>query len=112
MEADEAQALQGMGGYSKVARAINIKFSQRTKPYDRRQVESWYRRGTKNAAGQPFPDPVVDIPDAKSRTEHLLFDIASVLAWCEPGVPAGQGRNFMTMDQREARAARKANNRS
>lgn len=100
-----------LGGYSAVARAVNEHYGQVSSPYDRRQVESWYRRGTLNADRIPFPDPAQDVPDAASRTPHLLFSIPAVLAWCAPGVPAGQGRDFVTMAQREARAARNAKQR-
>lgn len=105
--ADDATALEGMAGYTGLAKAINLRFGQTAAPYDRRQVETWAKRGTKNAAGVPFPQYVVDLPDQKPRTPHLMHDIRSVLEWAEAGVPRPHGDGFETMAERQARHVRK-----
>ena len=94
-------ATEGLGGYSRLAAALNERYGQSAKPWDRRQIELWARRRTRNAAGEPFPDMVVDVPGAKSRTEHRLHDIRQVIAWAGRGVPKPHGHGFWTPAERQ-----------
>jgi hypothetical protein len=97
----DAKVMEGLGGYTRVAKAINMRFRQDARPYDRRQIETWYRRGTRNAAGVRFPDSQLILPGAKPRTERELFDIRLVLAWAAAGVPRPHGDGFWTLAERQ-----------
>jgi hypothetical protein len=75
-----------IGGFSAVAAEL----SKRTgRTYQRTDVYNWHVRGTLNAAGQPMPGPVDEIPDAPSRRPRLLFDAGQIESWLAAGLKAG-----------------------
>lgn len=81
------------GGYSDVAKALTDRFGLQP-PVDRRQVEIWSKRGTRNKAGRHFPDPVHEDRNAKPRQPRLLFSIEQVIEWYAAGVPDLYGKGW------------------
>jgi len=100
----ERQEITGLGSYSRVADALTIHF-RLDPPLDRRQIETWHKRRTRNAAGDRPPEPVTELDDPRPRTPHVLFDIAAWKTWMTPGTPAPHGVGFETPEQRNKRYA-------
>ena len=83
------------GSYSKVARAINEELAPAS-PVSRQQVYEWYTRGTRNAAGEPFLDPVRRDEEAAATKPRLFFSVPQTIAWRRAGLSENsmrQGRN-------------------
>jgi hypothetical protein len=60
----------------------------------RQRVYEWWKRETKNEAGQPFPREVSPVPDAPVNRPSRHFSYAQVLAWTVAGVPARYGNGW------------------
>jgi hypothetical protein len=80
------------GSYTAVARYLNKRFSHPV--FDRRQVQLWHRRGTFNAIGQRFPEPVEEIELPKRTTPRYIFDFELVGDWVDAGIPGPYGRSW------------------
>lgn len=69
-------------GFTRVAEALSGHYGEEI---TRQQVYQWWRRKTRNAAGQPFPRGR-NIPGA-SRRPSRAFNSDEVIGWAQPGVP-------------------------
>lgn len=76
-------------GFSELARMLNDHYGQ-GEDVSRQQVYQWWKRGTLNAAGQPFPREAATVP-APAHRPNREFDWDRVLAWAEPGIPSPYG---------------------
>jgi len=84
------------GGYSDVAAELTRVYKLE-RGLDRRRVEVWNSRRTRNADGQMFPSPVKINDQAKPRQPRVLFDLDEVTRWAAPGVPAPFGDGYVPM---------------
>jgi hypothetical protein len=84
------------GGYADTGRALTEHFGR---PFGRGQIELWHRRGTKNHAGEPFPEPAYTIPDALPRQPRKLFDSDQVIAWVSRGIPGPHGDGWLDLTE-------------
>lgn len=82
-----------VGGYSDIAKVINERFAPQP-PIDRRQVASWYKRGTWNQARKPPPQPVRELASPKRTKPRYLFDTDAWAAWFAAGVPGPRGQGW------------------
>src|SRR6185312_14594456 len=95
--AREAEAMTiRTGGYSDVAAELTRVYKLE-RGLDRRRVEVWNSRRTRNADGQMFPSPVKINDQAKPRQPRVLFDLDEVTRWAAPGVPAPFGDGYVPM---------------
>jgi hypothetical protein len=85
--------MMATGGFSGVARMLSEHFGLEP-PLDRRQVYQWHKRGTRNQAGVPFPEPAHQDMSAPVNRPFKFFDYDEVLRWAEPGVPANHGGSW------------------
>lgn len=84
--------LEGLGGYTAVAREITRVYGL-DPPLDRRNVYEWNYRRTENRDGRPFPSPAREVA-AKRTRPRLLFRISDCLRWYSAGVPGKYGRGW------------------
>lgn len=87
----------GEASYATLARVLTA-FYGLDPALQSRQVHQWFRRETKNKAGDPFPLPVRTVPEARRGQPHYLFSVREVLAWYEPGVPDQHGKGWKIPD--------------
>jgi hypothetical protein len=66
----------------------------------RQRVYEWWKRGTKNAAGQPFPCEVRTVAGAPARRPGRHFSYDEVLAWLKPGIPTQYGTGWRQLGQK------------
>jgi len=75
-------------------------------PLDRRRIRDWWNRGTLNAAGEHFPQPVETThKNEDSGRAYRWFRVAEVDAWFSRGVPGprGSGWKFYTATENSAK---------
>lgn len=84
----------GTGGFTAVADYLTGLYGL-SPSLDRRQVHSWWKRGTLNAAGARFPDPVAETTetDAGVRVSRW-FSLEAVAGWFSAGVPGPRGQGW------------------
>lgn len=78
-------------GYSGTARELSRRTGLDVK---RQNIDEWNKRRVRNAAGQPFPEPVFEDTDAAPRRPRLMFDVRAVEAWARGGIPGPGGYGF------------------
>lgn len=81
--------------FTKAARLLSLQFDETV---TRQRVYEWWKRATRNAAGEPFPREVWTVPAPTNRPRRH-FDYAAVLAWIRPGVPALYGDGWRHLGQ-------------
>ena len=96
---DGLKALETMNawaGFQALADILTEKYSL-DPPLDRRRIRDWWNRGTTNAAGEPFPQPVETTRKSEgSGRTYRWFVVKQVDAWFCRGVPGpfGSGWKF------------------
>lgn len=76
-------------GFSELARLLTEHYRlPEDEGISRMQVYQWWKRETKNAAGQPFPREIFFDPDAITNRPNRIFDVEQVIAWADAGIPA------------------------
>jgi hypothetical protein len=80
------RAEPGEASYATLAHVINAACSP-DPPIGRQQVYEWAERGTLNARGQEFPQPVRSIPEGERRRGQpsFFYSTQAVLEWYEDG---------------------------
>jgi hypothetical protein len=77
------------GGFSEIARLLTEHYElPEGEEITRQQVYQWWKRETQNAAGRPFPRELYFDPDAITNRPNRFFDLDSVIAWADAGIPA------------------------
>ena len=88
------QERDGKAGFQGLATILSERYSI-DPPLDRRRIRDWWTRGTLNAAGVPFPDPVnATVKTEGSKRRYMWFDIATVDAWRRGGIPGPYGSGW------------------
>lgn len=84
----------GRAGFQGLAAILSERYAI-DPPLDRRRIRDWWHRGTKNAAGEAFPQPV-DITHKSdgSKRGYRWFDIEQVDAWLRRGIPGPYGSGW------------------
>lgn len=88
----------GTAGFQALATIISERYGI-DPPLDRRRIRDWWNRGTVNAAGVVFPDPVsATVKSAGSKRRYMWFDIEEVATWVRGGIPGycGSGWKYPT----------------
>jgi hypothetical protein len=67
----------------------------------RQRVYEWWKRETKNAAGEPFPREAESVPDAPVNRPSRHFSYTEVLDWTKAGVPTRYGKSWRQLGDRE-----------
>jgi hypothetical protein len=88
------EAWRSAVSFSKLAKLLSAYYGE---TITRQRVYEWWKRGTKNAAGQPFPREVRELPGVPVHRPRRHFDVASVVDWCEPGVPGMYGMGWVRL---------------
>ena len=86
--ADEFRAQPGEATYATLAHVINAVCAP-DPPVVRQQVYNWaHRPNTVNNAGEPFPAPVRELPEAEGHKGQpgRFYSTAQVLDWYKAGV--------------------------
>jgi len=83
-------AIGGEAGYAVMARLVTA-FYAISPPIDSRQVHQWFRRGTKNKDGVPFPRPTREEAHPRRGQTRYFFNVPEVLNWYAAGVPDKYG---------------------
>jgi len=82
--------------YSGVAAALNRAFIwPPDKVIDRRQVERWHMRRTRNQMGQLPPSPVRKRRNVPRTAAKVIFDPVAWIAWARAGVPGPRNRGWV-----------------
>jgi hypothetical protein len=64
-------------------------------PLDRRRLRDWWHRGTVNAAGDRFPQPVETTYKTEGSSRgYRWFDVEEVDAWVRRGIPGYCGSGW------------------
>lgn len=92
------QAWRSAVSFTKLAELLSAHYGETV---TRQRVYEWYKRETKNAAGQTFPREAGSIPHAPVNRPSRNFDYQQVLEWTKPGVPARYGNGWRQLGSRE-----------
>lgn len=84
--------------FTKLAELLSAHYGE---TITRQRVYEWWKRETKNAAGQVFPREVRGVPDAPLNRPSRHFDYNQVLTWTTHGVPARYGNGWRQLGTRE-----------
>ena len=79
------RAAPGEASYATLAHVINAACSPEH-PVSRQQVYMWHTRGTRNARGEPFPEPARVTPSRRQGQPSAFFKTIDVLVWYEDGL--------------------------
>lgn len=90
------QAWRSAVSFSRLAELLSYHYGE---TITRQRVYEWWKRETKNAAGEPFPREVRGVPDAPLNRPSRHFDYATVLSWTSPGVPARYGNGWRKLGE-------------
>jgi hypothetical protein len=91
----------GMAGFQGLAAILSERYAI-DPPLDRRRIRDWWHRGTRNAAGEPFPQPADTTHKVDdSKRAYRWFDIEQVDAWLRRGIPGpcGSGWKFPAAEE-------------
>lgn len=83
------------GGYTDVAEALSARYGVTV---SRQQVFQWWKRGTRNADGTPFPRGRRKQGVPAHRPAQQI-NIEAALAWAMPGVPGEFGKGWRSLDE-------------
>jgi hypothetical protein len=83
------------GGYQVVATALNGLHWPDGRTVDRRQVEMWFVRQTRNHNGDPPPEPVSENPQAGHSEPYYEFGTGPWATWALGGVRGTNGRGWV-----------------
>lgn len=100
-----SKAVDGLAGFQVLADILTEKYNV-DPPLDRRRIRDWWKRGTVNAAGEHFPQPVKTTrKDPDSGRAYQWFDIKAVDDWFVRGVPGPRrkGWKFYTATENSAK---------
>jgi hypothetical protein len=97
-EVRHEEAWRSAVSFSKLAELLSNHYGE---IITRQRVYEWYKRETRNAAGQPFPREVGNIPHAPVNRPSRNFDYRAVLTWTTHGVPARYGNGWRQLGSRE-----------
>jgi len=82
--------------YSGVAAALNRAFIwPPDKVIDRRQVERWHVRRTRNQLGQLPPSPTRKRRSVPRTAAKVIFDPVAWIEWARAGVPGPRNRGWI-----------------
>jgi|307.fasta_scaffold00053_30 hypothetical protein len=85
------------GGYQVIATAFNetFEFPDGRGDIDRRQVEMWFVRQTRNKDGNRPPLPVNENPEAAHSQPYYEFDVPPWIDWAAAGVPGRSRKGWV-----------------
>lgn len=84
----------GKAGFQAIADILTQRYGVEP-ALDRRRIRDWWMRGTLNAAGEPFPQPVETTrKDPDSGRAYRWFDVEAVDAWFKRGIPGPRRRGW------------------
>ena len=82
--------------YSGVAAALNRAFTWPAGKFiDRRQVERWHMRRTRNQLGQLPPSPLRKRRNEPRTAAKVIFDPVAWIEWARPGVPGPRNKGWV-----------------
>jgi hypothetical protein len=82
-------------GYSGVAATLNALFDwPGGRVIDRRQVERWHARRTRNQMGQVPPSPARIRRKVPRTAPRVLFDVQAWVDWARAGVPGPRNKGW------------------
>jgi hypothetical protein len=77
----------GLGSFAATAAFLNDRYSP-DPPLKRQHIHNWWKRGTVNKAGQPFPQPVRESRRGPKTVRE--FALGDVSIWYSAGVNLGR----------------------
>ncbi|HYK70387.1 MAG TPA: hypothetical protein VEV45_20755 [Streptosporangiaceae bacterium] len=87
-----------IGGFQAVATALNNAYIwPGGREFDRRQIQVWDARQTRNKAGATPPAPVDAEPDvpALGRKPSKVYDTEHWVTWARSGVPGPRNKGWL-----------------